>query len=855
MKKREQKNLQKEKSYSPLRPLVDTNKIRINEKQFNPKDSSHLKVYNKFKKHANSPSITQPQRQLADFIIQNLAKPSDQLGNNPQKRYGALDYVDLREKPYIDRKTKERMDYYSGSLGERKDEQGIILSPFSTNKYPLNTNPLTVLSHEGVHALDDSYMRTHQNEVIDYLAKEKLSEGKPLDKLITDTQKILNEPAFSQGYTYDNFFKRPISTGLNNLKAKDFQAAQRSLQKDRKNNEDSGDNFMALSEFPAFAIEKLYTPWTASPNPQANKFLSKIIQGVQRNFQEFGLNNQEHPDIIQAFKAKENELNRQFNSQQLQHANLPKRQKLTSQIQMQQKNQKHFATGGYVNNNYGPYLNTDSYKPQLSLLDYPDNQISVDNMQSDKNMEDNILNTANITPNYYADGGMVENDQYSPLIALMGQEEPNQKETKPNTDNNPYPSLAEMIRQQGEGEDTVLAHINPIEAEMLRVMNGGKINPVTGLPQFGLFSNPKKWFKSIAGPAAGSIIGNMILPGIGGVIGGAFGGAAGSMARGRNDMGQAMLRGGAMGAMLPSAASLAGSGANSLGAKGLGATLSNYGAQNAVLPSIGLGNLGSSIGGTYASEAPISEIVGREAAQTASTEGAKSAAEKSFTDMLMDNSKSFFSQPSNLLTAAIVGGSLMNRPKQPREKSPEELAEERKRYEMGLMLTPQEQAAKEAADLAAEQSRRRIARNKFLPEERFNIEPLYVKTNNPEDYKTKGRWLEYYNNPEFTGSPVMMKEGGMAKPKISYEVEEISYPSGLGFYISGSSGGQDDKVPAMLSDGEYVIPADVLAHLGDGNNNSGAKKIDEMVKKIRTSKGMKNTLPPKAKSLTAYLGV
>lgn len=174
---------------------------------------------------------------------------------------------------------------------------------------------------------------------------------------------------------------------------------------------------------------------------------------------------------------------------------------------------------------------------------------------------------------------------------------------------------------------------------------------------------------------------------------------------------------------------------------------------------------------------------------------------------------------------------------------------------MALMLTPEEQAAKEAADLSAKQSKRRVARNKFLPEERFNIEPLYVKTNSPEEYRQRGRWLEYYNNPEFSGNPVMMKQGGMVKPRMSYEVEEFNYPSGLGFYVSGHTQGQDDKIPAMLSDGEYVIPADVLAHLGDGNNNAGAKKLDVMVGKIRRGKGLKNTLPPKAKSLTAYMGV
>ena len=456
------------------------------------------------------------------------------------------------------------------------------------------------------------------------------------------------------------------------------------------------------------------------------------------------------------------------------------------------------------------------------------------------NIEDDILHMGNIRPNYYADGGMVANDQRSPLMASMGQNTIGLEGGIGEEGGGDYKSLAEMIRRQGEGNDTILAHINEDEANMLGQMNGGTINPVTGLPQFGLLTNPKKWFKSVAGPAAGAIIGNMILPGIGGVIGGAFGGPPGSIARGRNDMGQAMLRGGAMGAMLPSAASLAGSGATSLGFKGAGASLSNYGAQNAILPSIGLGNLAGSSSAAAAASAnqvPVSEIVAKEAAQTA----AKEAAEQSFGDMLLSNSKSFFSKPSNLLTAAIVGGSLMNRPKPPREKSPEELAAEKKRYEMALMLTPEEQAAKEAADLAAEQSRRRIARNKFLPEERFNIDPLYVKTNSPADYKKKGRWLEYYNNPQFSGAPIAMKHGGKV--------------GSLGMYISGATSGQDDKIPAMLSDGEYVIPADTVAHLGDGNNNAGARKLDSMIAKIRYSKGLKNSLPPKAKSLHAYMGV
>ena len=47
------------------------------------------------------------------------------------------------------------------------------------------------------------------------------------------------------------------------------------------------------------------------------------------------------------------------------------------------------------------------------------------------------------------------------------------------------PALAELIRSQGRGKDSILAHITPQEAEMLKEKGGsGTINPQTGLPEF-----------------------------------------------------------------------------------------------------------------------------------------------------------------------------------------------------------------------------------------------------------------------------------------------------------------------------------------------------------------------------------
>jgi hypothetical protein len=78
---------------------------------------------------------------------------------------------------------------------------------------------------------------------------------------------------------------------------------------------------------------------------------------------------------------------------------------------------------------------------------------------------------------------------------------------------------------------------------------------------------------------------------------------------------------------------------------------------------------------------------------------------------------------------------------------------------------------------------------------------------------------------------------------------------GSAHYVKGGTAGQADKIPAMLSDGEYVMDADVVSALGDGNNAAGAKKLDKMRVGIRTHKraAPATKIPPKAKAPEAYL--
>ncbi len=474
-------------------------------------------------------------------------------------------------------------------------------------------------------------------------------------------------------------------------------------------------------------------------------------------------------------------------------------------------------------NNNNPYMGNNDFSSSQQLPNPMAGDMTEDNLYP---MESQYNN--NSVPINFAEGGRVEK--------------------KPK--HNPYHSMAEMVRLQGKGEDSILAHINPLEAMMLKQMGGkGTINKKTGLPQFGFLNKPGKALKSIAGGAAGAVIGNMILPGIGGVIGGALGQGAQHRARGKS-FGEGALKGGMMGASLPTAAGFAGSGLNTMGASNAGNFLTNYGNTNAILPSLGMG--GSYSGTTSVNSSPLGGILssaGKGIGTTGVSAGSNAVAPESFSDMLMSNSKKFLSKPKNILTLASVGGSMLNKPK---EKSPEKLAAEQKRYLQASMLTPAERAALEADLLAQRQMERRIALRQYLPEELFETKPVYRKTNTPEEYKKTGKWLNYYDNPSFTGNTLAMKHGGQV-PHMIIESEEIIATPSKGKFLKGYTKGQDDQIDAALSDGEFVIPADVVSHIGDGNSTAGGKEFYKLIRNVRKSKGMPNKLPPKAKSILEYM--
>lgn len=100
-----------------------------------------------------------------------------------------------------------------------------------------------------------------------------------------------------------------------------------------------------------------------------------------------------------------------------------------------------------------------------------------------------------------------------------------------------------------------------------------------------------------------------------------------------------------------------------------------------------------------------------------------------------------------------------------------------------------------------------------------------------------------------------MAKGGTASLSPLHAIAGAHYTTdGSGPLVTGPGGGQDDKVPAWLANGEYVFDASTVSDLGDGSTEEGAKKLDQLREAIRQHKrGGAKGLPPKAKPTTAYM--
>ena len=108
--------------------------------------------------------------------------------------------------------------------------------------------------------------------------------------------------------------------------------------------------------------------------------------------------------------------------------------------------------------------------------------------------------------------------------------------------------------------------------------------------------------------------------------------------------------------------------------------------------------------------------------------------------------------------------------------------------------------------------------------------------------------------------PFVAAQGGsikMAKGGVTYmEGGGATGPAGEPRVVRGTGDGMSDSVPATiegvqearLANDEFVIPADVVADIGNGSSDAGAKKLYGMMDRIRKARHGTTKQPPEIKA-------
>ena len=433
------------------------------------------------------------------------------------------------------------------------------------------------------------------------------------------------------------------------------------------------------------------------------------------------------------------------------------------------------------------------------------------------------------------------------------------------------------LADQGQGGDSMLAHINPREAEILRRMGGqGTTNPNTGLVEY---KGLKKILKTVL-PVAISVF----APGIGTSIGAAMGlgtGIAAKVASGAIlGAGTSALTGGdwKRGAVLGGISGGAGSATGDFVNEGLGLDLTAP-----VAATLGSGLLGGAAGemsGSSFAEGALQGAGGQMLKNYAGTSGMSPSFQQAAetTGNMLTSGYS----PTESVTGGAVAG-LFN------AVSPSKAVVDEKRtantpppsvgaipptsegFFSGALgklgdwasENPFEAAGLGMAGLSALDAPEDVgmAVDAMSPEQqeyfnrplvnwdwdairadanRANLSLTEFMASNFNDL-TSGQY-----NMQATG----MASGGLAQMNQGGALQKTSR------YVRGGGTGRSDEIPAYLSDGEYVIDAETVALLGDGSNKAGAEMLNGMRENVRAHKGQalaQGKFSPDAKSPLQYL--
>ena len=114
----------------------------------------------------------------------------------------------------------------------------------------------------------------------------------------------------------------------------------------------------------------------------------------------------------------------------------------------------------------------------------------------------------------------------------------------------------------------------------------------------------------------------------------------------------------------------------------------------------------------------------------------------------------------------------------------------------------------------------------------------------------------YGANMAGISSPAAMTRLGEIPTAAGGGLSHLGSYSDGGRMLKGPGDGMSDNIPAMigkkqparLADGEFVVPADVVSHLGNGSTDAGAKRLYAMMDKVRRARTGKKKQAPAVKA-------
>jgi len=133
-------------------------------------------------------------------------------------------------------------------------------------------------------------------------------------------------------------------------------------------------------------------------------------------------------------------------------------------------------------------------------------------------------------------------------------------------------------------------------------------------------------------------------------------------------------------------------------------------------------------------------------------------------------------------------------------------------------------------------------RNPFIPEEYEG--PLKRFRFNPDTYRPAPYAEGGIATLASGGYDQMVGEQPMYQSMASGGISNLGSYSDGGRMLKGPGDGMSDSIPATISnkrparlaDGEFVVPADVVSHLGNGSTDAGAKQLYTMMDKVRSAR-------------------